>query len=116
MEKIDTFDKDFYLATLRTARSVGMAVIPMWKCALLMAIVTVWGNNEGFTLSPKFQCDRIYIQETYHIDGGEVPDQAFAEELRHYVAKCEAVTNNQDPFYLECAKLIETRYNFKLLY
>lgn len=110
------FDKDFYLATLRTGRMVGMNIIPQWKCALLMAIVTVWGNNEGFSLSPKFQCDRIYIQETYHIDGGEVMDEEFAEELRTYVAKCEAATSNQDPFYLECEKLIMDRYNFKLLY
>lgn len=112
---METFDKDFYLATLRTGRSVGMAVIPTWKCALLMAIVMVWGNNECFTLSPKFQCDRIFIQETYHIDGGKTPDEEFAYLLRTYVAKCESVSSNQDPFFIECAKLIEQRYNFKLL-
>lgn len=108
------FDKDFYLATLRTSRSVGMAVIPKWKCAWLMAIVYVFGNNEGFTLSPKFQCDRIYIQETYHIDGGEVPDADFAELLKQYVKKCEAVKDKEDPFFKECAALINQRYNFKI--
>lgn len=109
------FDKDFYLATLRTGRMVGMNIIPQWKCALLMAIVCVFGNNEGFTLSPKFQCDRIYIQETYHIDGGEVPDEEFTYLLRTYVAKCEAVKDDSDEFFQECAKLIMERYNFKLL-
>lgn len=108
------FDKDFYLSTLRTARMCGMSVIPMWKCALLMAIVQVFGNNEGFTLSPKFQCDRIFIQETYHLDGGEVPGQDFAEELRHYVAKCEAVNDKEDAFFKECYKLIKERYDFDL--
>lgn len=108
------FDKDFYLSTLRTARMVGMNVIPMWKCAWLMAIVQVFGNNEGFTFSPKFQCDRIFIQETYHIDGGEIPDQDFAEELRHYVAKCDAVKDKEEPFFKECYKLIKERYDFDL--
>lgn len=111
----ETFDKEFYLATLRTARSVGMSVIPEWKCAMLMAIVYVFGNNEGFTLSAKFDCDRIYIQETYHIDGGEIPNENFALLLKEYVEKCEAVKNEDDPFFKECAKLIKERYDFKLL-
>ena len=109
------FDRDFYLATLRTSRDIGMAVIPKWKCAWLMGIVYVFGNNENFTLAPKFQCDRIFIQETYHIDGGEVPDADFAQMLKTYVSKCEAVKNSDDPFFKECAKLIQERYNFKLL-
>lgn len=114
MEK-DTFDKDFYLATLRTARNMGMAIIPIGKCALLMAIVCVWGNNEGFTMSPKFQCDRIYIQETYHIDGGEVPDGEFSQLIKYFVAKCEAVKDDSDEFFKECAKMISERYGIKLL-
>lgn len=81
-----------------------------------MAIVTVWGNNEGFTMSQKFQCDRIYIQETYHIGGGEVPDAEFAGLLRKYVCKCEAAKTADDPFFLDCKKLIQERYEFKLFF
>ena len=109
------FDKDFYMKMLRTSRSVGMAVIPKWKCALLMAIVCVFGNNEGFTLSSKFQCDREFIQETYHLNGGEVPDAEMTELIKSYVAKCEAVKDDSDPFFQECAQLIRERYEFKLL-
>lgn len=108
------FDKEFYMATLRTAHAVGMEVIPMWKAAWLMAIVTVFGNNEGFTLSPKFHCDMEYIQETYHIQGAEHPDDAFVAELREYMAKCEAVKDDKDPFFQSCASMIRTRYNFPL--
>lgn len=110
------FDKDFYLSTLRTGRMVGMNIIPKWKCAMLMAIVYVFGNNEGFTLSPKFQCDRLFIQETYHIEGGETPDDLeFIEMLKDYVAKYEAVKDKEDPVFMEAAKLIDERYNFKLI-
>lgn len=110
----DEFDKEFYLANLRTMRNCGMAMIPQWKCALLMAILQVWGNNEGFTMSPKFQCDRIFIQETYHINGGETPDGGFVVMLKGFVAKCEAVKDENDPFFQDCAKLIKDRYGFKL--
>lgn len=35
------FDKNFYLATLRTGRMVGMNIIPQWKCPLPKPIVTL---------------------------------------------------------------------------
>lgn len=82
---------------------------------MIMAIVCVFGNNEGFTYSPRFQCDRIYIQETYHIDGGDVPNEEFAYLLRTYVARCEAVKDDSDKFFQECAKMIKERYGFTLL-
>lgn len=110
----EMYRKD-YLATLRTYHQVGFEIIPKWKAAWLMAIVTVWGNNEGFTLSPKFQVEREFIQEIYHINGGEVPDdEEFNAELRDYVRKAEAVTSGKDPFFRASADLIAERYNFKL--
>lgn len=113
---MEAFDEEFYLATLRTARSVGMSIIPKWKCAMLMAIVYVFGNNEGFTMSPKFKCDRIYIQETYHINGGETPaDSEFLGMLKEFIESFEAVKDSSDPLFVDAAKLIQDRYNFKLL-
>lgn len=109
------FDKDFYLAMLRTSRAAGTSMIPKWKCAWLMAIVYTFGNNESFTFSPRFQCDRIYIQETYGIDGGCTPDAEFSQMLKEYVAKCEAVKDKEDPFFVECFNFIMDRYNFKLI-
>lgn len=109
------FDKDFYLATLRTARNIGIPVIPKFRAAQIMAIVFVFGNNEGFTLSPKFQCDRIYIQETYNIEGGKTPtDESFNDMLREYIEKYEGVKNDADPVFKDAKQLIMQRYAFPL--
>ena len=115
MDKQTTFDSEFYLATLRTAQQVGMSVIPKWRCAQILAILQVFGNNEGFTLSTKFNCDRQFIQETYHIQGGETPDDLeFIQYLKDYIAKYETVKSKDDPVFIEAKKLIKERYNFDL--
>ena len=106
---ITDFDSDFYMATLRTARNCGLPVMSMSLCAQLMAILLVWGNNEGFTLSPKFKCDCEYIQETYHVNGGEVYDKDFATELQKWAGQYEAGIG-----FVEASELIMKRYNFKL--
>lgn len=111
-----------YRAMLQTRRSAvqmglkGMDPWPPAKAARLMAIVTVWGNNEGFTLSPKFQIDREYIQDVYNIKGGRTPDNdRFNSYLRHYTERMEQVESDEDPYFLECADWIREMYNFKLL-
>lgn len=109
------FDKAFYLATLRTARSVGMAVIPTGLAARILAIYYVYGNNEGFTMSPKFQTEAEFLQETYHIHGGgTVTDAKFRTLLRKFIQLYEGITNKEDPSFLYAKKLIKERYNFDL--
>lgn len=113
MEEI--FDKEFYLATLRTARGVGMSIIPKWKCAMLMGIVYVFGNNENFVMSKKFLAGVEFIKETYHIGGGETPtDLEFNRMLREYVEAFEAIKSKEEPLFKECKELIKDRYNFDL--
>lgn len=109
------FDKAFYLATLRTARVAGIPVMSTGLCARLMAIFYVYGNNEGFTLSHKFQADCEYIQETYHIHGGgTVTDQEFRILLRKFISLYEQIKDKEDASFLYAKKLIKERYNFEL--
>ena len=109
------FDRKFYLATLRTAHSVGMEVIPKDKAAKLMAILVAFGNNECLTLSPKFQCDCEYIQEVYHLRGGEVPDDVeFNMALSTYLHNYESVKSDDDYVFQDAAKMIKEMYNVKL--
>ena len=106
------------LATRHQAALLGMPGMEPWppdKAARLMAIVQVFGNNEGFTLSPKFNIDRRYIQEQYGIDGGEVPDETFAQCLRKWVSRYESVKDKNDILFYEANLWIERMYNFKLL-
>lgn len=111
----DGFDKAFYLATLRTARSAGLPMMPTGLCARLMAIFYVFGNNEGFTLSQKFQADAEYIQETFHIHGGgQVTDGKFRTLLRKFSQMYGMITDKDDASFLYAKKLIKERYNFEL--
>lgn len=109
------FDRKFYLATLRTARQCGIPVMSTHLCARLMAIFYVYGNNEGFTLSEKFQADCEYIKETYHIEGGGVvTDSEFRMQLRKLIGMYERITDKNDESFLYAKKLIKDRYNFDL--
>lgn len=112
-------DKD-YIAMLRTRHSAAQLGIPAlepWpvdKAARLMAILQVFGNNEGFTLSTKFNADRVYIQEIYGIGGGEVPNIEFADSLRKWVQIYEGVKDKDDPYFKLASEWIQGMYEFKL--
>lgn len=105
------------LTTRHQAALLGMPGMEPWppdKAARLMAIVQVFGNNEGFTLSPKFNIDRRYIQELYGIDGGQTPDPTFAQHLRKWVARYEAVQTDNELIFYEARQWLERMYNFKI--
>lgn len=103
-----------YMKMLRTAASIGMNVIPKWRAAQIMAILMVWGNNEGFVYSPKFICDKDFICETYHLEGGESPDVQFAIQLRMYAKRYERVKSEDDLAFQEAKLLMKERYDFNL--
>lgn len=110
-----------YRAMLQTrhqaATMFGMAGLEPWppdKAARLMAIVQVFGNNEGFTLSPKFKIDREYIQDLYHIHGGDVPDQSFDKNLQRWVSVYQPLKDKDDYHFLTAERWIKQMYNFQL--
>lgn len=112
---MEVFDKKFYMATLRTAHMAGMEVIPKDKAAKLMAILMHFGNNECLTLSPKFQCDCEYIQEVYHLRGGEVPDDMeFNQALKDYDTIYKEVKSEDDYVFQDAAKMVREMYGVKL--
>lgn len=109
------FDRDDYMAMLRTCQQVpGMSQWPPQRAARLMAILQVWGNNEGFVYSPKFNCDREFIQEIYHLQGGEVPDRAFTAHLRAWIATYEDL-DEHSPLFRDAREWIQQKYGFKLI-
>lgn len=88
MDKTD-FDFQFYLATLRTADAVGMAVAKKDDLARVMAIIYNEGGNEQFTHSYKLMAEMQFAQEKYHIRGGEAPDPRFVLLLQRYNREIE---------------------------
>lgn len=111
-----------YRAMLQTRHSasalLGISSMEPWPrgdAARLMAIVQVWGNNEGFTLSPKFNADREYIQTLYGLRGGGEPDPVFAHHLKIWARAFEAVQSDKDMDFQLAHGWIRTMYGFELL-
>lgn len=113
---IEEYKKMLY--TRHSAAQLGLSSLEPWNeqnAARLMSIVQVFGNNEGFTLSPKFNVDREYIQDIYNINGGGVPSNGlFRDWLINWVAKYEAVNDKTDPIFVEANEWIKSMYNFNL--
>lgn len=116
-QEFPTKDYKAMLMSCHQAAVMGIPSMERWKpeaAARMMAILQVFGNNEGFTLSPKFNADREYIQEIYHIDGGEIPDKVFASCLKEYVSVYERVKDKHDRVFIEAAEWIKKMYGFNL--
>ena len=106
------------LYTRHQAAQMGMPGMEPWpakKAAKLMAILQVFGNNEGFTLSPKFIEDKNYIQDIYHINGCETPDPTFAKHLSEWVEIYDNATKTSRDFN-DASVWIKQMYNFKLFF
>lgn len=118
---IEEMEMRDYRAMLQTrhqaATMLGMPGMEPWppdKAARLMAILQVFGNNEGFTLSPKFKVDHNYIQDLYGIRGGETPDPDFIHAYPAWERRYEAVNDDKDPLFRDAAAWIKKMYNFPL--
>lgn len=114
-------DVELYRQTLDTYLHAGITVIGVDTAARVMAVLMVFGNNEGFTMNGKFNVEREYIQERYGLRAGEVPDAEFIRRLKYYAADLEAYSaaNRPGPMVEVMApwgaKLLKERYNIKPL-
>lgn len=113
MNKSD-FDYDFYLATLRTADVVGMAVAKKDDLARVMAIIYKEGNNEQLTHSGKLKAEIEFAQEKYHIKGGETPDSRFLILMQRYIREIEVYQETLDGYPDWAHILMKERYGIKL--
>lgn len=105
----------FYLATLRTADVVGMAVVKKDDLARMLAIVYNEDGNEQFAYSYKLRAEMQFAQEKYHIKGGETPDPRFTLLLQRYIREIEVYQEQHKGGYPDWAvKLMKDRYGIKL--
>lgn len=109
------FDYKLYLATLRTADSVGMSVVSEDDLARAMAILQVGGNNELMTHSYKFLAEMKFAQEKYHIQGGEKPNKDFCSLINGYIKELEDYENLHKDYPKWAFDLMQKRYGVKLL-
>ena len=111
-----------YRQMLATAQSVNellqdgdeFNMISRDTAAKILAVVYIQGGDERMVLSPKLKADCDYIQDHYHIRGGEVPDVEITEYIQHYVKTLEQYIKDNDDWPQWVYGFFMQRYSFKL--
>ena len=68
-----------------SALKAGIPIVSTETCAIICAMLLVWGNTAEFTHNHRLVCELQYAQKRFHIEGGERPsDQQFLMALNHY--------------------------------
>lgn len=89
--------EDFRKAMYRACLKANIPILSRDTAAKILAVVYIQGGDERMVLSPKLKADCDYIQERYHIQGGEVPDETIIEYIQHYVRTLEQhIKENND--------------------
>lgn len=105
---------EFMQTTYDTCLSAGLNIVPFEIAVKVMAILYLWGNNEGFTLSNRFKCDFRFIQEKYGLEGGKVPHLNFVKMFQRCVKELEKYEKVHSDAPQWAKELINKRYGFKL--
>lgn len=106
--------EDFRKAMYAACRQMNLEIVPKDTGARVMAFVGLAGGDERICLSPRLKCELEHLQELYHIQGGEVPDEDFVLLIQKYTKELKDYTDNHDGEFPEWLnKLIEERYGFK---
>lgn len=101
---------DDYKRWLESFRQVGFPGISTDTSARILAVVHSLGNNERMVMSPKLRADLDYIQDVFHIKGGETPKPEIIGPLKSYISELEEC--DTVPMWAE--KLFMDRYSIKI--
>lgn len=103
---------DFRKQWNNTCKAAGLVSIGKDTAAKLLSIVYVLGGErEAFTHNEKLKADLEYIQDVYGFQGGEVPNQEVAENMRGYVLSLEL----EKDYPQWATKLMQEQYGIQLI-
>ena len=95
-----------------SALQVGLTIVSRETCAIICAMLLVWGNCEEFTHNHRLVCELQYAQQRFHIEGSESPDADFARLLQSYVSQLELMQQREDRVPDHIDALFQERYGF----
>ena len=76
-----------------TALQAGIPIVNTETCAIICAMLLVWGNTAEFTHNHRLVCELQYAQKRFGIEDGSVPnDRKFLTALNYYT---DLLTLNQ---------------------
>lgn len=100
-------------AMYESALKAGLPIVSTETCAIICAMLLVWGNSEEFTHNHRLVCELQYAQQRFHIYGtGQVSDRNFRTALNYYT---DLLTLNQQrenrvPDHID--HIFQERYGF----
>ena len=95
-----------------SALQVGLPIVNRETCAIICAMLLVWGNCEQFTHNHRLVCELQYAQQRFHIEGSESPDPEFAALLQSYVGQLELMQQREDRVPDHIDQMFQERYGF----
>lgn len=96
-----------------TALTVGLPIVSREVCAIICAMLLVWGNHEMFTHHHRLVCELRYAQKRFHIQGSECPDPDFTDTLQSYVSQLELIQEREQRVPDHIDNLFQERYGFR---
>ena len=96
----------------QSALDLGLPIVSTETCAIICAMLLVWGNTEEFTHNHRLVCELQYAQRRFHIEGSESPDPDFARLLQSYVSQLELMQQREDRVPDHIDALFQERYGF----
>jgi hypothetical protein len=99
-------------AMYESALSAGLPIVSRDVCAIICAMLLVWGNDERFTHHHRLVCELQYAQKRFHVEGSESPDADFAALLRSYVGQLEIMQQREYRVPDHIDALFQERYGF----
>jgi hypothetical protein len=99
-------------AMYQSALQAGLPIVSRDVCAVICAMLLVWGNSEEFTHNHRLVCELQYAQKRFKIEGSESPDADFARLLQSYVSQLELMQQRENRVPDHIDRLFQERYGF----
>lgn len=109
---LDNKDYKQRWAMYESALAAGLPIVSREVCAIICAMLNVWGNHEMFTHNHRLVCELRYAQQRFHLYGGEAPDPEFAQLLSGYVSQLQLMQDRENHVPDHIDNLFQQRYGF----
>ena len=97
MSIFDTPEYKERWAMYQSALDAGLPIVSTETCAIICAMLLVWGNTAEFTHNHRLVCELQYAQKRFGIEGGETPnDRNFLTALNYYTDLLELNQKRED--------------------
>ena len=99
-------------AMYNSALEMGLPIVNRETCAIICAMLLVWGNHEMFTHNHRLVCELRYAQKRFHVEGGESPDIYFADIMQGYVSQLQLMQDRESRVPDHIDQMFQERYGF----